>query len=69
MFLTQDKTIPEHIERELGVLRTVDHPNVIPLLDVKSKVRGSPLAWLVRGPPPARRTRHVPAAWPGDEGQ
>lgn len=66
MFLTEDKTIPEHIERELDVLRTVDHPNIVPLLDVKSKVLGVP-AWLVQGTA-GSRTRRGPVAWPGDDG-
>lgn len=38
MFLTEQKALPLHVERELQLLRAVSHPNILPLQGVYSKV-------------------------------
>ena len=38
MFLQEDGLLPLHIRRELQLLRSVQHPSLVTLLDVKQEV-------------------------------
>ncbi|KFM24500.1 Cyclin-dependent kinase 1 [Auxenochlorella protothecoides] len=45
MFLTEQKALPLHVERELQLLRAVSHPNILPLQGVYSKGFGITLVF------------------------
>lgn len=39
LYLSEDRSIPPHIQREIVALRRLSHPNVVRLLDTQQEVR------------------------------